>query len=164
MDSSDLHSRENTYTKLDRSELWSQLANAISLRSSQDQVLWSIFGTFWAANAILLVALFTSGTMPSDPFVGIVISVVGILLSLTWHVIQNRALGHLMRHEMLVTMIETSLGFDPNYAVSADLNQGPYDTYLGKGIRARRVMPACSIGVTALWLLALVVFLVKLLV
>ena len=80
--------------------------------------------------AILLVALFTSGTLPSDPLVGIAIAIVGILLSLTWHAVQNRALGHLMRHEMLITKLETSLDFAPDFAVSADLNRGPYDTYL----------------------------------
>lgn len=162
MESSDPSSREDEYFKLSRSELWSQLANAINLRSSQDQVLWTIFGTFWAANAILLVALFTSGTLPSDPFVGIVVATVGILLSLTWHSIQNRALGHLMRHEKLITKIESSLGFDPDFAVSADLNRVPYDAHLRKGLKARSVMRACSIGGTVMWLLALSSFLANL--
>ncbi len=37
--------------------MWDQLANAINLRSSQDQVLCTITGIFSAANAVLLVAL-----------------------------------------------------------------------------------------------------------
>ena len=146
--------------KIKREELWAQLANAINLRSSQDQVLWSIFGTFWAANAILLVALFTGGTLPNDFIVGIVIYSVGTLLSLTWHIMQNRALGNLMRHEALITQIEIKLGLDPDYSVSAELNRKPYDKYLQKGLKARTVMKACSSGGTILWLLALIAFLV----
>ena len=57
---------EDKYQLLNRPEKWTQLTNALNLRSSQDQVLWSIFGAFWGANAILLVALFTTGKLPEE--------------------------------------------------------------------------------------------------
>lgn len=41
-------------------ELWQQLGHAVSLDTSENQVVWTIFGLFWAADAILLVALFTT--------------------------------------------------------------------------------------------------------
>ena len=146
---------------LKRSELWAQLANAINLRSSQDEVLWSIFGTFWAANAILLVALFTGGGLPTDPSVGIVVSIVGAILSLTWYAIQGRALGHLMRHEELIKRIEAELDFDPDCAVSAEINRRAYDKYLGKHPRARVLMKVYSIGGAISWAGALLYFLLR---
>src|SRR5689334_1105882 len=102
-------SPENKYTRLDRTELWTQLANALQLRSSQDQALWSGFGAGWVINAILLVALFPGGVLPSDP-VGMLISAFGALLALVWYAIQERALGHLMRHEALIAKLEATIG------------------------------------------------------
>ena len=148
----------NTQKTLMRSEMWLQLTNAINLRSSQDQVLWSIFGTFWAANAILLVALFTTGNLPSNPAVGIVISVVGLFLSLTWHAIQARALGHIIRHEELIRKIEVELGFDTELAVSPEINRQAYSQYFGRLPRARKIMAMCSIGGAFLWALAIAFF------
>ena len=49
---------------LEDSALWSQLANAVALVGKQDQIVWAIFGIFWAANAVLVVALFTTGALP----------------------------------------------------------------------------------------------------
>ena len=153
----------NKYTRLDRTELWTQLANAINLRSSQDQALWSGFGAYWVVNALLLVALVPSGILPSDP-VGMLMSAFGSLLSLIWYAVQARALGHLLRHEALITKLEAAIGFDPAYAVSGELNQALYDTYLKQGLKARNVMKVSSLGGAAFWLMLLAVFSVRLLV
>jgi hypothetical protein len=56
--------------------LWSQLGNAVALAAKQDQIVWAVFGVFWAANAVLLVALFTTGDLPKRS-VGLVVSIVG---------------------------------------------------------------------------------------
>ena len=162
MNSTVTGSQENKYTRLDRMELWTQLANAINLRSSQEQVLWGSFGGFWAANAILLVALFPGGVLPGD-LVGILISVFGAFLSLIWYVIQDRALGHLRRHEALMAKLETTIGFDPAYAVSGELNQELYDAHLKKGPKARMVMQASSMATAAFWLVMLVIFIMQML-
>lgn len=139
--------------RLTRQEKWSQLANAIGLRSSQDQVLWSIFGAFWAANAILLVALFTTGKLP-DTNVGLVVSIAGVLMSLVWDTIQRRALGHVKRHEALMHKLEDTLEIHPDFAVSTEKNEPAYKKYVGVGMRARQVMLACSLVGGALWFLA----------
>jgi len=158
------HKEPATPSKMpDRPELWSQLENAINLRSSEDQVLWSIFGTFWAANAILLIALFTTGDLPSNPTVGVVIASVGTALSLIWHGIQSRALGHVKRHEELMKTLEEELQIPPCFAVSAEINRSSYDQYLRRGFRARTLMPLCSLGGAVLWILALIFFVVKVL-
>lgn len=145
--------------RLTREEKWGQLSNAISLRSSEDQVLWSIFGTFWAANAILLVALFTTGKLPNDPDVGLVIALVGVIISLAWDKIQRRALGHVKRHEALMYKLEDKLEVDPAFALSTQINKHDYQKFVGLGIRARHVMLACSMAAGTLWLCAFIYFL-----
>ena len=144
---------------LQRPELWSQLQNAATLRASEDQVLWNIFGIFWAANALLLVALFTSGKPPSAPLVGIVISAVGLSLSFVWYFIQRRSLGHIRRHERLMERIERELRLPPPFAISADVNREDYDLFLRSGPRARMLMPACSLVGLLLWAITLGIFL-----
>ncbi len=152
-------SKNSEYQALEQSEMWAQLTNAINLSSREDQVLWSIFGTFWGANAILLVALFTTGSLP-NPAVGIVVSAVGMFLSLTWHIIQKRALGHLERFEELMRKLEAKLGFDPNYAVSVKINKKDYEQFLGKHPgSARKLMQACSLVGIVLWALGFIFFL-----
>ena len=118
---------------------------------------------FWAANAILLVALFPEGEIPSNP-VGMVISAVGAGLSFVWYKIQNRAIGHVIRHETLMEKLEKDLlgSNDQKYAVSANVNQENYNNCVGKGIRARRLMPICSRVAIILWILAFLFFFIKL--
>lgn len=146
---------------MDRDDLWRQLNNAIHLRSAQDQVLWSIFGVFWAANAILLVALFQNGQIPASA-IGIVISVVGALLSLVWHQIQGRALGNVFKHEALIERLELRLEIPENLATSGNINKEDYNRFLGRGIRARQLMPICSIIAAIVWALAFLFFVVRL--
>ncbi|MBU4259582.1 MAG: hypothetical protein KKI12_09105 [Proteobacteria bacterium] len=146
---------------LERPEKWAQLANAISLRSSQDQVMWNIFGVFWGANAILLVALFTTGKMPEEP-VGIVVSIVGTALSVVWHIMQNRACGHLERFEALMSKMEKSLEIDPNETVSQKINVADYTEYVGKKVGfGRKLIKRCSLVGAILWFAGLGYFILK---
>jgi len=156
--------------KLTNGELWKQLSNTISLRSSEDQVLWSISGIFWAANAILLVALFQSGKLPDSPIPRLVIPASGFVLSMTQYFLQGRGLGHIRRYEELIKRLEVALHFDDQYAVHADLNAEDADLYLGgrKGnvlrrlrmgtlFPARTLMQRTSIVVAFAWLVAFVI-------
>jgi len=136
---------------VNRPEMWNQLTNAINLRSSQDQVLWTIFGAFWATSAILLVALFTTGKLPENPVVGIAVASVGAAISLAWHFIQKRALGHVGRYEELMRKLEVELSLRAGLAVSTEINREDYVQYVGEGPRARKVMPVCSLGGFILW-------------
>ena len=118
--------------------------------AAEDQIIWTIFGTFWATNAILLVALFSTGKLPETPVVGVIVSGVGFALSGVWHLIQKRALVHLERFEELVQKFETKLRFPPDLALSARVNKAAYKK-LEKGIRARDLIQACSLASTFLW-------------
>jgi hypothetical protein len=44
--------------------LWNQLENAVTLTAKQDQVVWTVFGVFSAAEAVLLAAVFQGGGPP----------------------------------------------------------------------------------------------------
>lgn len=95
-------------SELSRDELWKQLDNVVSLRSSQDSVLWQAFSLFLASNGVLLVALFTTGKFP-DREVGQIVSAVGVLASVVWGLVQRRALAHITAYETLLKRIEGSL-------------------------------------------------------
>jgi hypothetical protein len=144
---------------LNPDELWSQLGNALEQRSSEDQVLWNIFGIFWAASALLLVALVSSGEIPKSPVIGLIVCAAGVLMCYVWYAIQNRALAHIMRCEHLSRMIEESLDFDPRFAISPEINAYAKRRFLSGGPSARRVMPFCPKLIGALWFGGLAYFL-----
>lgn len=150
--------------QLTQQELWNQLSNAANLRSSEDQVLWTASGIFWAANAVLLVALFQGGKLPEANVPRLVVSGVGMVLSTIQYFLQGRALGHIQRYEKLMTRLEHALDFAPEYAISANLNTEDADRYLGgrKGnvwfkvrrgtlVPVRRLMQGTSLGGALLW-------------
>src|SRR3989442_6290509 len=85
-----------------------RLENAISLRSSQDQVLWTIYGLFSATNSLFLVALFQTGTFPKAA-VGVVVSIVGLPVSIAWLLIQRRALAHIANYDDIIRKIDPEL-------------------------------------------------------
>jgi len=135
--------------------MWTQLQNAIKMRSSEDQILWTIFGIFWAATAVLLVALFRDGGLPDNSGVGVVVSLVGIFMSFAWCLIQFRTLGHVKKYEALMEKLEQTLNFPSEYAISGKINNDAYDQYLGKWPKVRHVMLWCSFVSIAAWIFGL---------
>lgn len=147
---------------LKRKDLWKQLANTVVLISKQDQISWTIFSVFWAANALLLVALFNGGKWPDD-FVGAFISLFGSLLSAVWREMLIRGIGHCDRVEKLADKIERELHIKPEFAMSAKLNPDYY-VCLGNRIGyGHYLMKACSNYATAIWILLFAWFGIRLL-
>ncbi len=99
------HLSENASAQQCFDKLWSQLGNAVVLAAKQDQIVWTVFSVFWAANAVLLVALFTTGALPKRP-VGLVVSIVGFAISLVWTAIQHRAIAWLKFYEAVMSELE----------------------------------------------------------
>lgn len=128
-----------------------QLQNAISSRSAQDEVLWSMFGVFWGANAIMLVALFTTGRFPI-PAVGLIISILGFLLSNAWHIMQGRAILHIEKFEQIIEQSEEYL------SIPAELKT---NRPVAEGISARNVIRLCSLWATLIWLVFLLGFVIQ---
>ena len=51
------------------------------LAAKRDQIMWAIFGVFWAAEAVLVAGLFQSGSPPKGFLVPVVCIVGGRFLS-----------------------------------------------------------------------------------
>jgi len=148
---------------MNREEMFEQLSRAIELRSSEDSILWTMFGIFWGANIGLLIALFSDGDIPKNAVVGIVVSVVGVALSIAWHLLQQRALGHIERFETLAARLERQLGVPDLQALSGDINTRDFDASLGHTLcSARLVMLWCSGIGAGLWGVSIIIFLCRL--
>jgi hypothetical protein len=140
---------------------WEQLANAVQLVAKQDQVTWTIFGVFWPANALLLVALFTTGALPA-PVIGIVVSVVGLILSIVWTLIQYRAIAHLEFYEALIHRIEEKyLQIPPDVSLSGRINTSLFSNKTKGTIRLRPIMRATGPVTAFLWFLSLIWFIIS---
>jgi hypothetical protein len=132
-----------------------QLRNAVALAAKQDQIAWTVFGIFWAANAVLLVALFTSGDVPK-PIVGVVVSLVGVVLSFIWSLIQRRALNWLTFYETVVQRLEERLPIPPDVALSGRRNDTLFCKVIGaSGTRTRVLMNRSGIAATLAWIVPL---------
>lgn len=127
-----------------RDDLWNQLGNVVALVAKQDQIVWAVFGVFWAANAVLLVALFTTGDLPKRP-VGLVVSIFGLALSLLWLAIQHRAMAWLKFYEKVVRKLEeTHLHLPSSVALTG------HEEQVG-GMRVRPLMLGCPLVSAVLW-------------
>lgn len=136
-------------------ELGDQLNRVVTLRVNQAQIVWRIFAAFWAANAILLVALFRDGRYPDDRAAAVTVTSVGLLLSVTWFGIQRRALGHIERFEKLMARLEVRLGVPQDLALSGTINRDDYNKCVPHGPHGRPLMLFFNFVAAALWLAAL---------
>jgi hypothetical protein len=71
-------------------------------------VLWTVYGLFSASNSLFLVALFQTGHFP-DASVGVVVSAVGVTLSVVWILIQYRAIAHIENYERIINSVDSEL-------------------------------------------------------
>jgi hypothetical protein len=135
---------------------WKQLANAISMRSAQDNILWMQFGVFSAAHAVLLIALFAGGELPQGA-VGIIITLIGFGLSFVSYKIQLRGLGHIDTLEILIDRLERRLielkQLKDDLAISGHINIEDFNKYVGKGIQGRLWMKITNIVWIGLWVI-----------
>jgi hypothetical protein len=135
-------------------QLSAQLTNVVNRSAYEDTVVWAIFGTFWAANALLLVALFSQGDFPRNPGVGVVISIAGTIVGVAWFQIQRRAIAHLARYEKIVALLEVELQVPDDFRLTGDKHRENI-----RGIGARTVMNGITRLAFAGWGLALFCFL-----
>jgi hypothetical protein len=143
-------------------DLWRQLSNAIQMRTSGDQIAWTTLSIFWAANALLLSALFRNGDYP-NPQVGAIIAAFASLLSLLWYFIEKRILGRLNYHDKIIRTIQNELFKDNSraraLAVCQALTDAEDERELGKSVRARVLIPRALLGVLAIWVVGFSCFL-----
>jgi hypothetical protein len=136
-------------------DLWKQLSNALSARSDQDQVTWSIFGIFWAANALLFIALFTASNKLLYGRVVLVVSFIGIFTSIIWFLLVHRALGHIAEYERVMWKIENFLFKEyPKFRITLEPNA---KTRIRGRPQARVVMRWAIRGFFVIWVIVLAV-------
>lgn len=151
--------------RMERDDLWKQLSLAISMRSSGDQITWTTLSIFFATNAVLLAALFRSGQYP-NPWIGAIISALAFSLSVLWCLITMRILERLGMHERIIRIIQSELFLDSRplwrqLAVCQKLTEAEDEHEIGRGARARVLIPWALRIVAALWLVGLGCFLYK---
>ncbi len=130
------------------------LQNTSNLRTGQDQVVWSIFGAFWGTNALLLISMFSVGEKWSLMTVGIIISIIGILISTIWMFIQTRAINRIKMYEDSIVYIENKLELPLEIKT---YSKAPIETLWIK-IKARTVMKLCWIISLSSWIFSLIFF------
>jgi len=140
-----------------RKELWHQLANAINLVAKQDQISWTVFGIFWAANALLLGSLATREVGPNRS-TAILVALAGVLTCSVWSVIQKRAVDFKSFYDAVIHRLEAQLlGGNLDVALSGRLNDKLLHTHV-RGLGARSLMKLCPFLALVAWLVALKYF------
>ncbi|MEO8681075.1 MAG: hypothetical protein ABI665_18640 [Vicinamibacterales bacterium] len=133
--------------------LQNQLTHAIALQCSSNQILWTVFGIFWAANAALLVALFATGAWPT-PTIVLIVASVGGALSMVWFYIQDRAIKYLRFYDAVVHQLErTNQGLPIAVSLSKDAKSDLFQQHVGNGLSVRPVMQVSAAIAAVLWLL-----------
>lgn len=131
-----------------------QLANAVSFASKQDQIVWTVFGLFWAASAALL-GTFLAHDPASTKGRQLAMFVTGLASAGVWALIQRRAIAYLNFYDGVIEELETRLGFDGDrVALSTALNPKLREHHV-KGMSVRPLMAWCPAVVVAIWLVAL---------
>jgi len=110
---------------------------------------WLIFSIFWAATALLLVALFQSTDSHFVAIKWIVIPMAGLILSITWSLIQYRVLGWVEFYEKIVNYSEDELNPLPKYRI------GETNPNKVKGFSIRWIMRGIPILGVAAWIFIL---------
>jgi hypothetical protein len=129
-----------------------QIRKHFQKHGSKDARTCAVFGVFWAAGAVLLVALFNNGQGPNRP-VGMIVSSTGVILSLVWTLLQLRAIGYLHFYDAIVEEIETRLSIDPDIAVSARINTRLHSANV-RGVSVRPLMVGCAVAAGLSWAVA----------
>ncbi|MBI3872072.1 MAG: hypothetical protein HY304_03225 [candidate division Zixibacteria bacterium] len=137
-------------------ELQDQLGHAVTMAAKQDQIVWTVYGVFCAANAVLLVALFTTGKVPPPP-VGMVVSAAGAALSWAWWIIQWRALCWLGYYETIIEQVEILLNLPAELCLSSGINKVTRRDRI-RGMRVRGLKVGSALVAAFLWTAALAGF------
>ena len=128
-----------------------QLGNVVTLQTTQNQIVWTVFGVFWAAEVVLLAALFTTGKLAPDKGTIWTVGIIGVLLSAVWLAILTRAIAYAAFYERIIHELEVKLRIPAKFAVSREINRSAFEKGL-RGFSVRGLMLICS-GLSGLaWL------------
>lgn len=146
--------------KIKRQEYLTLLQNFSNLRTGQDQVLWSIIGSFWTANSVLLVSIFSSDK-DLILYIGLIVSFIGVSISIIWSDMQNRALNRIEYYEEAIKKIEIKLQIGYDYCI---FNHPDSEVNLKFSNKkpARELMRKFSKNSIIFWFISIAIFLILL--
>ena len=128
-----------------RDDVLARLAQVLTLRSMQERNVWTGFGAFWLANAVLLVALVSGGVFPLATIAAVVAGA-GVALSVVAALLLRRGAAQIQQCTAVASRLEQRLDTPPELALATAAADDWRVTTL----------PALCAGVAALlWLLAL---------
>jgi hypothetical protein len=135
--------KDSYLEKTDQKPLYQNLECLLNLANNlkmhEDNLSWMIFSIFWAANALLLVALFQNGDIHLTKIKWIVVPLFGILLSTTWFILENRILAYQIFYEDLVARLEKKLNIHEDFLTNK--NNNIYYEKIVKGNMCIRAKP-----------------------
>ena len=131
-----------------------QLKNAVALCVSEDRIVWTVFGVFFASQGVLIGNFFRNGGFIQSAVSGLFLSCFGFGVSWVWWIIQKRAIGHLNRFDELVKKLEDELKVPPHLSISPSKNIEGYTRHVGNGLRVRFLMSAVCYAFIISWALA----------
>jgi hypothetical protein len=102
-------SEDETERTPEPEQLEHQLELVVASRVGEDQIAWTIFGIFWAAQVLLVGVLLQGPSFPPHPLAGIIVCLFGVAMSVAWALTQSRSLQHLERFETLTKDLEKLL-------------------------------------------------------
>ena len=145
---------------MNQDELWKQLGHATTIVASRGQVLWTQSSVFWAANAVLLVALFQGGEPPKKDVVGFLISATALGLTIVWRLLQDRMIGLLKCDEELLTTIQKHLNIEDQLIVSRKPEIGGARALGRRTFPAKRVLQVATDACALWWFISMCIFLI----
>jgi hypothetical protein len=128
-----------------RANLQNQLAHAVAMAAKEDQIVWAIFGVFWAANSVLLGSLISPNRLPR-PTLDFVVSAAGATLCWVWFRMQYRAIAWLRYYETVIGALQAELKVPSEFSLIQRNAVG--------GRPVRPLMTRSGIVVGMLWLAA----------
>jgi hypothetical protein len=140
--------------------MFRQLDNVVKLASKEDRIIWTIFSIFWAAEALLIVAIFNDHGI-SNELVFLTVSFVGLLISLVWFLVQRRSIKWLEYYEELIRLIEIEIEIPKEFSISPLINVKLFHDKVDKGIHVRDVMYCSGLLCFIAWSGLFLVFLIK---
>ncbi len=146
--------RDIANNNLEKDQILSLLCSYGSQRVGQDQVVWNMFGAFWATNALLLVSVFSADEVWDKKYVWLVVSLIGFMVSVAWFLVQDRMLNRIARYEISIKFIEKTLVFPKPLRTYSN---SPLRSLID--VRARNVMRLVVFLIGVTWLIkALLVY------
>lgn len=145
----------------EKEDLKFQLTKVDEFKRHHDQIAWVIFGTFWAANALLIGALFQTTDPYFIPLKWIVITFFGTVLSIIWYIVEDRAINFLKFYEDTADDLEKELTHYsdaykkfPTRKPTENENADTSKRFI-KGIPVKPIMRAIPVCGAVLWFIAL---------